>query len=128
VFAPEALVDTYAMTAAHAEQALLAAFNVCEARSPTARLWAEEILRAAGSDARLVRVPDERLPPDLALTGAAQPLLASTGKARRVLGWRETEAGEAVGRSVRWHLANPPPDEADFEADDDALRHAVDAA
>src|SRR5262249_10215160 len=39
--------------------------NVCEDRSYSMGLWARMILEAAGSDAELVRVPDDRLPEDL---------------------------------------------------------------
>lgn len=104
------------------------AFNLCEQRSPTVRLWAQQILDAAGSTAELVRVPEERLPPDLTMTGAAQPLLASSAKARRELDWRETDPHVALKRSIDWHLAHPP-DQDDtqdrFAADDAALRHAA---
>lgn len=105
------------------------AFNICEQQSPTVRLWAQDILAAAHSTAQLVRIPDERLPPDLTLTGSAQPLLASSTKARTLLGWSDTDAVQALTRSVRWHLANPPAEADDsFDADDAALRHPVEAA
>jgi hypothetical protein len=46
-------------------------------------------------------------------------------KARDLLGWTETDPHEALGRSVAWHLANPPRDAAaDFGADDRALAAA----
>lgn len=97
-------------------------FNVCEEASPTLRLWAEDILRAAGVQAELVSVDDSALPADLALTGAGQPMLGSPQKAKTMLDWVETDPGEATARSVRWHLANPPAaGDADFDADDHAL-------
>jgi hypothetical protein len=94
------------------------------------RLWVDQIVRAAGADVELVRVPDERLPADLAFTGAiSQHLLADATKARQVLGWTHGPVVEAVGRSVAWHLEHPPgTDEADFAADDRALRAAGSAA
>ena len=100
--------------------------NLAEARSPSAELWARWILAAAGSDAELVRVPDEHLPDDLGITGAiGQHLLCDSSKARALLGWAETPAGEALRRSVHWHLANPPDETPDFEADDRALATAT---
>jgi nucleoside-diphosphate-sugar epimerase len=96
-------------------------FNLCEERSPTIRLWAEQILSAAGARLELVSVPDSLLPDDLALSAAQQPLLASSAKARRLLGWRDTDPVAALERSVAWHLAHPPGDVGDFSADDRAL-------
>lgn len=106
-------------------------FNFGERRSPTMALRARRILGAAGaSDAvDLVRVPDEALPPDLGILGSVdQPLLVSSEKARRVLGWDETDPDEALRRSVEWHLAHPPEDQAgagDFSGDDEALARRV---
>jgi hypothetical protein len=37
------------------------------------------------------------------------------------LGWRDTDPGEALLRSVSWHLEHPPQDTGDFSADDRAL-------
>jgi nucleoside-diphosphate-sugar epimerase len=100
-------------------------FNICEAQSPTIRLWAQDILSAASSTAELTRVPEEHLPPDLAMTAAQQPLLATPAKAQRLLGWSETDPASALTESVNWHLANPPADASqDFTADDRALQRA----
>jgi UDP-glucose 4-epimerase len=100
-------------------------FNLGERASPTVALWARMILEAAGSDAELVRVPDDVLPEDLDLTSAiAQHLVCDSAKARRLLGWTETDPMEALRRSVAWHLANPPEDDGDFSADDAALAQA----
>ena len=99
-------------------------FNVCEAAGTPVRLWAEQIVEAAGLRAdRLVTVPAERLPPDLWPTGlAGQHLFLDSRRAREILGWQGTAAEEAVRTSVRWHLAHPPPAETDaFELDDQAL-------
>lgn len=108
-------------------------FNFGERRSPTMRLRAERILEAAGAmgTVELVAVPDEALPPDLGILGSiAQPLLVSSDKARRVLGWDESDPTDAVRRSVEWHLAHPPGPEdqataGDFSADDAALERRV---
>lgn len=85
--------------------------------------WAQMILDAAGSDAELVRVPDEKLPDDMGLTGAMQQhLLVDSSKARAMLGWTDTDPREALKSSVDWHLANPPEgDDPGFDADEEAL-------
>ena len=57
-----------------------------------------------------------------AITGTlSQHLLVDSSKARRLLGWRDTEPEQALLRSVRWHLEHPPEDAGDFSADDRAL-------
>jgi len=98
--------------------------NIGERRTWTIRRWAEEIVTAAGAELELVTVPPKRLPPDLVLTGAlGQHLLADSSKARSLLGWADRDPGEAVRRSVAWHLEHPPDgDGGDFRADDEALR------
>ncbi|MCP3424974.1 NAD-dependent epimerase/dehydratase family protein [Rothia sp. AR01] len=103
------------------------AVNLAEPATAPIRAWMEQIARAAGAPLELVRVPEEALPPDLALTGApAQHVLASVERARRLLGWDPGEPERRVAESVRWHLANPPEDagwtEADARRDDEALR------
>lgn len=101
-------------------------FNLGESRTYPMGLWVRMILEAAGSGAELVRVPDDQLPPDLAMTGAIpQHLLVDSSKARRVLGWTDTDARQALSVTVRWHLDNPPsPGAEDFSADDRALKAA----
>jgi len=101
-------------------------FNLGESRTYPIAMWAQMILDAAGSSAELVRVPDAKLPDDLALTGAvAQHLLVDSSKARRALGWSDTDARDALRASVAWHLSNPPEGGSDdFGADDDALAAA----
>jgi len=103
-------------------------FNLGESRTYPAGLWAQMILDAAGSKAELVRVPDDKLPDDLDLTGAVpQHLLVDSSKARRALGWSDTEPAEALRVSVEWHLAHPPAESSDdFSADDAALQAAAD--
>jgi nucleoside-diphosphate-sugar epimerase len=102
-------------------------FNLGEARTASIDLWTRWILETAGSDAELVRVPEDAVPSDLFLTRSIpQHMLVHTGKARSVLGYRDTDPREAVGESVRWHLEHPPEDGADedFAADDEALAAA----
>jgi nucleoside-diphosphate-sugar epimerase len=116
-------VATGIRLALESESAAGQVFNLCEQRCAPMRLWLEQILAAAGHAAELVRVPDESLPEDLAITGTIlQHLLVDPGKARRLLGWEHRPPEEAVARSVRWHLDNPPPEsDADFSADDRAF-------
>jgi nucleoside-diphosphate-sugar epimerase len=97
--------------------------NLCEDRTYSARMWSQMILDAAGSDAELVRVADDVLPPDLAETGTMpQHIIASSARARALLGWRTSDLEKCIAASVRWHLGNPPEDpNSDFSADDRAL-------
>ncbi|MBW0103121.1 NAD-dependent epimerase/dehydratase family protein [Pseudonocardia sp. KRD291] len=101
------------------------AVNLGEPRTLPMRSWFEQILAAACSDAELVRVPDDALPPDLALTAApAQHLLFSVRRAEELLGWAPADPSSRVVESVRWHLAHPPtgPTWSDTDAaDDDAV-------
>jgi nucleoside-diphosphate-sugar epimerase len=100
--------------------------NVAERTCDSIEGWMRMILAAAGRDAELVRVADEAVPEDLSLTKlASQHVLVDSSRARRVLGWNEGDAREAVAQSVRWHLAHPPIDASDdFGADDAALAAA----
>ena len=96
--------------------------NLAESSTWSIGLWMRRIAVAAGAEMEFVRVPDEKLPPDLAITGTlSQHLLVDSSKARRLLGWRDTEPEQALLRSVRWHLEHPPEDAGDFSADDRAL-------
>ncbi|WP_165549714.1 NAD-dependent epimerase/dehydratase family protein [Kribbella speibonae] len=100
------------------------AFNVVEPSTAPYRLFAEQILAAAGAeDTELVRVRDDLLPSDLSLTGAIdQHLLMDQWKARTVLGWAPVDPAETLRAAVQWHLAHPPTDaSADFAEDDAVL-------
>ena len=99
------------------------AFNIAERLTASYRLFADQILAAAGRGAELVTVPDDLLPDDLRITRAiGQHLLMDAAKARDVLGWTESDPPATLLRSVRWHLENPDPDQADdWSADDRAL-------
>jgi nucleoside-diphosphate-sugar epimerase len=98
-------------------------FNLGERRTPSVALWARMILEAAGSDAELVRVPDDALPEDMGLSSSIdQHLLCDSAKARAMLGWEDADPTDCLRRSVAWHLANPPAGEdPGFAADDAAL-------
>lgn len=101
-------------------------FNIGEARTYPMSVWSQMILDAADSKAELVQVPEDKLPEDLGMTGSvAQHLLVDTSKARRVLGFTDTDPVEALGVTVQWHLAHPPEgSDDDFSADDAALAAA----
>jgi nucleoside-diphosphate-sugar epimerase len=102
------------------------AINIGEPSIRPIRGWAEQILAASGHDAELVTVADPNLPEDMWITKAyLQHLVTDGDKARDILGWRAADPIDAVARSVRWHLANPPTDaNPDFSADDSALAAA----
>ena len=54
-------------------------------------------------------LPDERLDAELFVTGAlSQHLLVDSSKARRLLGWEDTDPSVAIRTPVAWHLAHPP--------------------
>jgi nucleoside-diphosphate-sugar epimerase len=101
-------------------------FNLGETRTYPMGHWAQMILDAAGSDAELVRVPDDKLPEDLGMSGAvAQHLLVDSGKARRALTWEDGDPRDNLRRSVAWHLDNPPEgQDPGFESDDASLEAA----
>ena len=84
-------------------------FNLCEWPCGSIRAWVEQILDSAGWTGDLATVPDAEVADDLELTTALpQHLLVSPAKAERMLGWRHGPAAQRTGRSVRWHLDNPP--------------------
>ncbi len=97
--------------------------NVGEPVTATMSSWTRQILAAAGHDADLVPVPEDVLPADMWTTREqAQHLLVDSRRAMDLLGWRPADPSEAIARSVRWHLAHPPPDaDPDFTPDDTAL-------
>jgi nucleoside-diphosphate-sugar epimerase len=97
-------------------------FNVCEQKTWSMREWAERIQQASSCTAELAQVADERLPSDMGLTGTFRgDLLFDASKLRESLGWEESDRGEALRRSVSWHLSNPPDENGDFTEDDHAL-------
>lgn len=104
-------------------------FNLGETRTWPLATWFRQILDAAGSDAELVRVSDDSLPSDMALSAAqAQHLLVSVTRAQQVLDWRPSDPPERVRDSVHWHIQHPPAGttwtQADTAADDNALAGA----
>lgn len=121
VYAPD-VASAVGLALAH-ESAPGEVFNIAESATAPFRLYVEQIIDAAGGTAKPVTVPDAVLPPDMALTGAiSQHLLMDASKARNMLGWRESDPAEALNRSVKWHVDNPPAEwSTDFSADDEAL-------
>jgi nucleoside-diphosphate-sugar epimerase len=101
--------------------------NIVEEQAAPMRLHYEQVIAAADASLELVRVPDEALPADLAVTGTiSQHLMASPAKAREVLGWRAAADQQVLRRAVAWHLRHPPDDAGtDFSADDAALAAAL---
>ena len=98
-------------------------FNVCEQESWPMREWAERIRQASSCTAKLVQVPEERLPSDMRLTATFRGDLSfDAGKLRESLGWSETDRVEALQRSVSWHLSHPPDENGDFVEDEQALQ------
>jgi nucleoside-diphosphate-sugar epimerase len=100
-------------------------FNVCESRTWTVGRWAKEIALTFGWKGEFVFVPDEALPSDMRLTRSfAQHLLFDASKARRVLGWEDSDRCASLKASVNWHIANPPGSVGEFSTDDAALLRA----
>lgn len=97
--------------------------NVGEPVTTSMAGWTRQILAAAGHDAELVPVPEEALPEDMWPTVShPQHLLFDSHRAMDLLGWRPGDPQQGIARSVRWHLAHPPPDaDPDFTPDDAAL-------
>ncbi len=110
-------------------------FNVVERATWTIGLLAQKIIEASGATTELVRVDDRLLPDDLRITGLiGQHLLMDSHKVRSGLGWVETDPDEALVRTIKWDLANPPDEEYlagtgsdpdDFSADEAALSGAA---
>lgn len=102
------------------------AINLGERQSVPVLTWFEQIAQAADAQVEFVRVPEQALPPDLAITRApSQHLLASVARAEELLGWAPPDSQQRVVESVRWHLDNPPVQAwtpEDDAADSAALR------
>jgi nucleoside-diphosphate-sugar epimerase len=103
-------------------------FNVCETQTWSFRQWAERIADAASWEGEFVTVTDDVVPPDMGLTRSfSQHLLFDASKARSELEWTPSDPWASLRASVTWHLANPPPDTADFGDDDAALQRSLGA-
>ena len=112
--------------AATDERAERRIFNVCEEPSFSELDWARKIANAMQWEGEFVTLPAERTPPHLMKAGnAAQHWTASSAFIRHELGYKEPVAiDEAIQRTIRWELANPPHDvlaQFDYAAEDAAV-------
>lgn len=101
-------------------------YNVCEEPSFSELEWSRKIASATRWEGEFVTLPVERTPPHLMRLGnAAQHWTASSTRIRRELGYKEPVAiDEAIQRTIRWELANPPDDvlaQFDYAAEDAAV-------
>ncbi|MBW3588700.1 MAG: NAD-dependent epimerase/dehydratase family protein [Actinobacteria bacterium] len=109
--------------ALESEKAVGQVINLGEPESRSVRQIAEAVIEASEADLELVRVPDDRLPLDLRITGAIpQQFIVDSSKAREMLGWECADWYESIKVTVDWHLSNSPEvTDQDFAADDKAL-------
>jgi nucleoside-diphosphate-sugar epimerase len=115
---------------AAAERSRGRVYNVAESESFSELEWARMIADATGWGGEFVIVEDDEAPPSVRMAeNLEQHLTADTTRIRSELGYREAVGrGEAIGRTVAWERANPPPriDPArfDYPAEDEAARRA----
>ena len=101
-------------------------YNVCEEPAFSELEWARKIAAEMQWDGEFVELPVERTPRHLLRPGnAAQHWTASSARIRRELEYVEPIAlDEAIRRTIRWELENPPYDplaQLDYPAEDSAL-------
>lgn len=109
-------------------------YNVGESRTPTTAERLESFVRACGAPVRVDVVPDDRVPPHLALAlRFDQDLVYDTSRIRSDLDWKETaSADEALRLAAAWEAersaAPPGPSPShsvdEYAAEDDAIRYA----
>jgi nucleoside-diphosphate-sugar epimerase len=113
--------------AATDERAARRIYNVCEEPSFSELEWAQKIAREMDWTGEFVVLPVENTPPHLLKPGnAAQHWTASSARIRQELGYKEPVAiEEAIRRTIRWELENPPPAmllaQFDYASEDAAL-------
>jgi nucleoside-diphosphate-sugar epimerase len=106
-------------------------FNLCEQPSFSELGWARKIATEMQWDGQFVVLPVGRTPQHLMRPGnAAQHWNASSARIRHELGYEEpVPLEEAIRRTVRWELENPPATEFlppfDYAAEDMALAGAL---
>lgn len=85
-------------------------YNVCEEPSFSELEWAQKIADEMTWAGKFVVLPVERTPRHLQRPGnAAQHWTATSARIRSELGYREPVAiEEAIRRTIRWELENPP--------------------
>ena len=102
-------------------------YNVCEEPAFSELEWAGKIAGEMRWDGEFVVLPAERMPRHLLKPGnAAQHWAASSARIRHELGYKEPVAiEEAIRRTIRWELENPPGvglvPEFDYAAEDAAV-------
>jgi nucleoside-diphosphate-sugar epimerase len=113
--------------AATDERAARRIYNVCEEPSFSELEWARKIAAAMLWDGDFVVLPIEHTPRHLQKPGnPAQHWTASSARIRQELGYQEPVAiEEAIRRTIRWELENPPADallaQFDYAAEDAAV-------
>jgi len=100
-------------------------YNVGEAESLSELAWARRVSGVAGWNGQLVTVPADRAPAHVLRPGNLdQHWATDTTRVRQELGYAEPIAAEdAIGRTVEWTRAHPPPIDArafDYTAEDEA--------
>ncbi|MGA8271368.1 MAG: NAD-dependent epimerase/dehydratase family protein [Candidatus Sulfotelmatobacter sp.] len=102
-------------------------YNVCEEPPFSELEWAGKIACEMQWEGKFIALPDERTLPHLIKLGnAAQHWSASSARIRRELGYEEPVAiEEAIRRTIRWELDNPPDlafgAQFDYAAEDAAI-------
>ncbi len=100
-------------------------FNVGEPDSLSLAEWVRAIGHAAGWSGKVIIVPHDELPPELAFDLAVeQPFVADTMRLCRELGYAErVSREEGLERSVAWERAHPPSEAPapDYSAEDTVL-------
>jgi nucleoside-diphosphate-sugar epimerase len=91
-------------------------YNVCEEPSFSELEWARKIASEMRWEGKFMVLPVERTPSHLLKPGnAAQHWTASSARLRQELGYEEpVRIEDAIRRTIRWELENPPA--ADFLA------------
>jgi len=112
--------------AATDEKAAGRVYNVGD-ESLTMAEWVRTVGEAAGWHGEVRVLPEEHLPEPLRTEDmeTRQPMVASSERIRRELGWRETvPRRDGLTRTIEWELRNPPPGAGplDYAAEDAVLR------
>jgi nucleoside-diphosphate-sugar epimerase len=112
--------------AAVSPQAAGRIYNVCEAESFGELDWARKIAAAINWSGEFVVLPHDKTPKHLLWpANTAQHMVASSGRIRKELGYRELlPRDEAIQRTIEWERANPPAQpfaQFDYAVEDTAL-------
>lgn len=102
-------------------------YNVGESQALSEAEWVARIGQLVGWNGRIISVPKELLPPNLAEeNNTAQNLVVDTSKIRQELGYKETVSQEeGLIRTIVWEKTHPPnrinPNLFDYTSEDDFL-------